>query len=199
MKTKDKLQPATALETSEPFPDLTKLRLSQDFLDMAGAKKVLTTVPVRKPKRQDFIRVHPDPAFREPFAAIELKEDDEHYLVTPEIGAALPTEIVTQMFYTAINRQKVIFLWPVRLPAADGRVNEWHRSAQDAAEHAMQGWVRVVANRSLGAYEIIRAPAKLPDPEWPAYSFNDLLRIAFRDRVISSFDHPVLKRLRGEC
>jgi len=26
-----------------------------------------------------------------------------------------------------------------------------------------------------------------------------LLRIAFRERIIDGFDHPVLKRLRGEC
>ena len=116
------------------------------------------------------------------------------------LAAALPTEIVTEMLYTTINRQKVVSLWPVRLPASDGRVNEWHRSAQAAAERAMQRWIRVVANMSLGAYEIIEAPGKIPDPEWPAeYKFQDLLRIGFRDRIISSFDHPVLKRLRGEC
>jgi hypothetical protein len=58
----------------------------------------------------------------------------------------------------------------------------------------------VVANLALGAYECTPAPIKLPDPEWPAdYPFTELLRIAFRDRVIASFDHPVLKRLRGEC
>jgi hypothetical protein len=52
---------------------------------------------------------------------------------------------------------------------------------------------------NLGAYEITEATAKMPDPEWPEYSFHDLLRIGFRDRVIGSLDHPVLKRLRGEC
>jgi hypothetical protein len=67
------------------------------------------------------------------------------------------------------------------------------------AERAMTEWIRVQANMDLGAYEATSAPAKLPDPEWPDYAFNDLVRIAFRERIIASFDHPVLKRLRGEC
>ena len=63
----------------------------------------------------------------------------------------------------------------------------------------MERWIRVTANMHLGAYEITEATAKMPDPEWPAYTFHDLLKIGFRDRIISSLDHPVLKRLRGEC
>ncbi len=144
--------------------------------------------------------MHPDPAFRAPFAFIVLEEDRERYLVTPEIAAAIPTEIVTEILYTAINRQGVVFLWPVRLPASDGRVNEWHRSLQEAAELAMKCWVRVTANMSLGAYEITEAPGNIPDPAWQKeYTFPDLLRIAHRDRIIDSFNHPVLKMLRGEC
>jgi hypothetical protein len=188
-----------AADTNDSFPDLAKLRLSQEFLETAGAKKILTTVPVRKPNKQDFVRVHPDPAFREAFAVIELKDDREHYLIMPDIAAAFPTEIMTAMFYTTINRQRVVSLWPVRLPASDGRVNEWHRSAQEAAERAMSRWIRVVPNMSLGANEIFEAEGKIPDPEWPEYTFQKLLQIGFRDRIINSLDHPVLKRLRGEC
>ena len=52
--------------------------------------------------------------------------------------------------YTAINRQGVVFLWPVRLPGPDGKVNEWWRSAGEAAELAMTKWVRVKAEHELG-------------------------------------------------
>jgi hypothetical protein len=186
-------------DVGDSFPDLSKLRLSQEFLETAGAKKILTTVPVHKPRKQDFVRVHPDAEFRGAFAVIELKDDRERYLIMPEIAAALPTEIVMETFYTAINRQRVVFLWPVRLPAADGRINEWHHSAQEAADRAKDRWIRVVANMSLGAYEIMEAPGNYPDPEWPNYTFHELLRIGFRERIINSFDHAVLKRLRGEC
>jgi len=37
----------------------------------------------------------------------------------------------------------------------------------------------------------------MADPVWPELSFQDLLRIAYRDRMITTLDHPVVKRLRG--
>ena len=116
---------------------------------------------------------------------------------TDSSASELPGEYVMATIYIAINRQRVVFLWPVRLPAADGRVLEWHRSAAEAASIAMTRWVRVKANQSLGAYEISVAEATVSEPEWPELSFQELLRIGFRDRLIAGFDHPVIKRLRG--
>jgi hypothetical protein len=181
---------------TDPY-DLSNLRLDQSFVESAGVKKLLTSIPVRKPNSQDFIRVHPDPQYRAPLGIIELRDDRETYLVAPPVARDLPGEFVMANVYTAINRQGVVQLWPVRLPAVDGRVLEWHRSAAEAAELAMQKWVRVKANMALGAYEIFEAASTIPDPEWPEQSFQDLLRIAFRDRLIDSLGHPVIKRLRG--
>jgi hypothetical protein len=130
-------------------------------------------------------------------AVIELKEDREIYLVPPSIARELPGEFLMATIYTAINRQSVVFLWPVRLPASDGRILEWHRSAAEAAELAMQRWLRVKANMPLGAYEIFQAASTIPDPEWPDLRFQELLRIGFRDRLVDRLDHPVVKRLRG--
>ncbi len=190
---------ATAGDVTTPDPfDLAKLRLSQNFNEVAGVKKLLRTVPVRKPNKQDFVRVHPDAAFRENFAMIELKDDREEYLVAGAgLMVELASDIVNKTLFTAINRQGVVFLWPVRLPSADGKEMIWHRSARDAAEEATRHWVRVSANLSLGAYEITTAAAITLEPEWPEASFQELIRIAFRERLITSLDHPVVKRLRG--
>jgi hypothetical protein len=181
----------------DPF-DLANLRLAQNYNETAGVKKLLRTVPVRKPSRQEFVRVNPDPAFRDNFAMIELKEDREEYLVAGRgLIAEFAAEIVNKTLFTTINRQGVVFLWPVRLPDADGKQMEWHRSARDAAEEATKHWMRVSANTSLGAYELIVAEAITVEPTWPEVSFQDLIRIAFRDRLITTIDHTVLKRLRG--
>ena len=183
--------------TPDPF-DPAALRLDQSFADLVGVKKLLTTVPVRKPNRQDFVRVHCDPEYRlSPAAIIELREDREVYLVIPSIARELPGEFFLATLFTAINRQGVPFVWPVKLPSADGKPNEWHRSAAEAAALAMEGWVRVTANMSLGAYEIFAATGSLPDPVWPSLSFQDILKIAFRDRVVDRIDHPLVQRLRG--
>jgi hypothetical protein len=182
--------------TPDPF-DIASLRLNPSFIETAGVKKLLTTVPVRKPNNQDFVRVHPAEEYRENFAMIDLKDDREEYLVHPELAQELAGEIALKTLYTAINRQGMVFLWPVKLPAPDGRRDEWARSQREAAELAMKRWVRVKANMSLGAYEITTAESAMADPVWPDLSLRELIRIAFRDRLVTSIDHPVVKRLRG--
>jgi hypothetical protein len=186
----------TVTSALNPF-DPTSLRLDQSFADL-GVKKLLTTVPVRKPNKQDFVRVHPDPAYRlSPAAIIELKEDREVYLVTPAMAMELPGEFVAATLFTSINRQGVLHLYPVKLPGPDGKYNAWHRSAAEAAEHAMKRWVRITANMSLGAYEVFEATGDLPEPTWPDLAFSEILKIAFRDHIIEKADHPVVQRLRG--
>jgi hypothetical protein len=190
------LDAAPTAAPPDPF-DIASLRLNPSFLETAGVKKLLTTVPARKPSPQDFVRVHPAPEYRENFAMIDLKDDREDYLVRPETLQDLAGEVVLKTVFTAINRQGVVFLWPVRLPAPDDRKSEWSRSAREAAEMAMTRWVRMKANMSLGAYEITVAEAVMADPIWPELSFQELVRIAYRDRMVTTTDHPVVKRLRG--
>jgi hypothetical protein len=178
--------------------DLSSLRLPQNFTETAGVKKLLTTVPVRKPNPQDFCRVHPSRDYRENFAVIELKEDRETYLIRGhELVSELVGEYTAVTLFTAVNRQGIVFLWPVRLPDPDAKQLEWHRSMREAAETAMKHWVRTKANMSLGAYEITVSESVIADPVWPKEPFTQLLEVAFRNRLIDTIDHAVIKRLRG--
>lgn len=188
---------APASTAPDPFAP-ENLRLSQSFAETVAVKKILTTVPVRKPAAQDFVRVHPDPDFRHNFPIIELKDEREEYVVTSGLVPSLLTEVVAKTLYLAINRQGTVFFWPIRLPMPEGRDLDWWRSGRLAAEAAMKGWVRVRANMNAGAYDLFAAEANFPDPEWPAdLGYWDLIKIAFRDHLIDTDDHPVLKRLRG--
>ena len=187
---------STAATPPDPF-DLSTLRLNPSFFETAGVKKLLTTVPVRKPGKQDFIRVRPQLEYRENFAMIDLKDDREEYLVRPELIQELAGEVVFKTVFTAIDRQGVIFLWPIRLPAPDERKSDWVRSEREAAELAMTQWLRLKPNMKLGAYEPFVAESAMADPVWPELSYQELVRIAFRDRMVTSVDHPVVKRLRG--
>lgn len=185
-------------EPDDPFsPD--RLRLSQDFGAAAGVRKLLTTVPVRKPSREWFVRTHPEEAYRLQTAVVELKEDREVYLVDRPLWAVLATEATfsPRLLVVSINRQGVVFVWPIRLPGVDGKIDDWGRSALEAADMARDSWVRVSANMSLGAYDLAVATHQTA-PEWPSLSMGEVLKIAFRDRFIRSHDHPVLRRLRGE-
>jgi hypothetical protein len=184
----------------DPF-DPASLRLSQDFAASMGVKKVLLSVPVRKPDKSWFVRTHPDPGYRLQTAVIELKEDRETYLVAPSLWPDLAAESTfsPRALFTSTNRQGNLFLWPVRLPGADGKLDEWSRTALEAAERAAGRWVRVAANMALGAYDVFEAAGQLGEPDWPPATFAELLRVAFRDRFIDSLDHLVLRRLRGEA
>ena len=187
----------TPSSAADPF-DLASLRLNPSFIETAGVKKLLTTVPVKRPSPQDFVRVHPATEFRENFAMVDLKDDREEYLVLPAILPELTSEVVYKTVFTAVNRQGVVFLWPVRLPAPDERRTEWPRSAREAAERAMTQWIRMKANMSLGAYEITVADSAMADPVWPKVPYAELVQIAFRGRIITTLDHAVIKRLRGQ-
>ena len=179
--------------------DLESLRLSQNFTETAGVKKLLTTVPVRKPNRQEFVRVHPGAEYRVDVAMIELKEEREEYIVRGrDLIEELRGEIKFKTLFTAINRQGVIFLWPVCLPDPLGKQMEWHRSMREAAEIAFEQWARVQANMSLGAYEVTVAESAMAEPIWPEVTFQELIKLAFRDRLITTVDHPVIKQLRGQ-
>jgi hypothetical protein len=187
-------------QAPDPF-DPARLRLSQDFSAALGVKKLLTTVPVRKPSKEWFVRCHPDQTYRIETFVIELKEDSETYLVDPSLWQTLAGESTfsPRMLITTVNKQGTVFLWPIRLPGSDGKLDEWSKSAMEAANHATKGWVRVQANMNLGAYDIFQATGNLGEAEWAVPPFKEILKTAFKGRLIDSPDHPVLKRLRGEA
>jgi hypothetical protein len=182
------------MNAPDPF-DLESLRLPSNYAAELGVRKVLTTVPVRRPDRQWFVRVHPE--LRIETAVLELKEDGDTYLISPAMRAELPGEIVAKALLLAVNRQGSVFFWPIRLPDETGRLDEWNRSAAEAAKLAQSQWIRLAANRSLGAYETYVATGDLPEPEWPEKPLQELVRLAFRDKFVDSPDHPIVARLRG--
>ena len=182
----------------DPF-DLERLKLSQDFPALAGVKKALTTVPVRKPHPQSFFRTHPEPEWRFNTYILELKETQESYLVDPSLRDDLASEIIAKSLFAAITPQGSLLIWPIKLPGPDGRHDSWNRSGLEIATGvATKEWIRLVSNSELGLYEPLVARDKHTGPQWPDTSFQEIIRIAFKDRLIDSADHPVVRRLRGE-
>ena len=177
----------TQTAPGDPFADLDSLRLSQDFSAAIG-KRLITTVPVRKPGKQDFIRVHDSEDYRIETFILEDKENRETVLVSPNLWQDLSNEISPRVIFTCINRQKVVFLWPVRRPDSTGRLDSWSTSAVAAAQVAMSRGVRVSANMSLGGYDVFTAVGELTQPEWPPLTFKELLRL--RGRMAPSGARP---------
>jgi hypothetical protein len=189
----------------EPSPspdvllDLDDLRLPQNFEGLAGVKKAYLTIPVRRPRPQAFVRVREEDGPDLATQLLVLKEDrDEVFLVDRALWPELQEELVPHILAVAVDRQANVFVWPLRVPAQDGRSNAWHTSALQAASYAKRHWIRVKANMALGAYDVSEAAGDLPAPEWPPLTTQQILTTAFKDKHIRTLDHPALRRLRGE-
>ena len=183
--------------TPSGLPDLDSLRLGQDYGATLGVKKLITTVPYRKPNRQEFVRVHPGDDWRLETGIFEDQINQEGYLVERNLWPELGDDVRPICLVTTINRQGDIALWPLKLPGLDGRTNAWHDSAIRAAEIAEKSWIKIVANMTAGYYDVHSASGELSDPQWPDVTFRELLDICFRGRFINDWDHPILQAWRG--
>ena len=70
-------------------------------------------------------------------------------------------------------------------------------TAREAAELAKTKWVRLAADMGLGGYRIYQAEGELSEPEWPDKPLTEIMQIAFRDRIVDTENHPVVRRLAG--
>jgi hypothetical protein len=180
--------------TTSPF---ASLRLSQNFGQTLGVKKVLTTVPVTKPSKDRFFRTHESPDRVYPAWTLEETGKGETYIVSEEVASVLGTLVRAVELYVAIDRQNNLFLIPVPLPGGKGVRNSWHESRLQAVIRARSVWLRICSNDASKGYDIYEATASLPEPNWPDITLDELLEIAFRGRILATVDHPVVQEKLG--
>lgn len=194
----DDERPTDAPKAPNPF-DLDALRRAANYSVSAPVENVLTTVPCRKPGKQEFVRVRPGEAWQAQLNLLEIENDQgkEVYLVAPAICQELAKETRLILLVVAINRSGVSFLWPLKLAGPDDKPNSWYDSARVAAKLAEEHWVRVTSNMSSKSYETAKARVAIPEPEWPDKSLQELIEVCFRDRLIDSLEHPVVQQLWG--
>jgi hypothetical protein len=178
------------------FANLDALRLSPDAAVVAGTSEILSHVPIRKPNRHEFFRTRPEPEMWFDTGVFEDREERETFFVTPSMREALVGEIKPVLLVPSITRQGVLLLWPLKLPI-EGPGRSWAETARQAAELAKTKWVRLVPDMGLGGYRIYQAEGTLSEPVWPDKPLTEIMQIAFRDRIVDSDNHPVVRRLRG--
>jgi hypothetical protein len=162
-----------------------------------GAREILSCVPVRKPKNNEFIMVHSDPGYTLTTIVFEDKDEGETYFVTPEVRSLMIAGTATKMLSLAVNQMGAIFIWPVPVDDEYSRKNNWNESARAAYHQAKTQWVKLVGDRATGQYRVYIAEGELPPPRWPDKPFAKLLSIAFNNRKIDHADHPIIKAMRG--
>jgi len=192
----------------KPEPDIydpfapENLKLPQEFLDQTMATALLTTIPVEKPGDQEFIRVHPDEAYRH-VAALITHHDERgaRYLIHPTFAPQIGNiKFHLEQLYLYTTRQGKLAFWPIKFKK-DNRENTWLESAVAAAEAAMKEWVCITSNTQSRMYTTSRALGVFPNPDWSqitqGMSVNQLLAVAFKERLIMHETHPVIQKLRG--
>ena len=112
---------------------LASLRIDQSYNGSSvGVKRLLTTVPIRKPGKTEFFRVHP--VYWLDCFGLELKAERDFYFVLAAI-APLMSELVDPVrLRLCVTRQGAVFLWPVKLPKDDRRPN----SCRSRSAHRMR-------------------------------------------------------------
>lgn len=202
-KTDESISRQTPAETqnddADPFSP-QNLAIAQSFATMTETKRLLTTVRVGKPNKEAWVRTSTDPDHWIVGSVLELKDQgDETYWLTPAVRDALIGEpcLKAVRLILAVDRPGNPFFWKIALPDPSGRSQPWVDSMVEAATVAKSKWVRVAWSMATRGYEVTTAEIKA-EPKWPTESIRELLNIAFRGRIVSDVDHPVLRALRGQ-
>ena len=179
--------------------DRVKAKASQQ--SVIGVMTEYTVIPIRNPKPDEFFRVMPGEKYTTDVNILQMKTDNEWYLVDEDIlpEIQLESQLKVMQLYVCVTQNSTPFVCLIPQPDSEGRLNSWHESGHKSMEEAKNFWVRRQADKSNGGYLITKASnAQLPDPKWPTESLEDLIDKAFDRYYIDKLDHPVLRRLRGE-
>jgi hypothetical protein len=183
---------------TEPKLDLNEFRINQDFSLHVQARKTAVCVPVQRPDRQQWVFLHPDPAWRVHVALLEDKSNRRSYLVAPEIVPDVTEDLTAKLLIAYVTRTGNPGLWGVRLPDEGGRIDTFNESALAIIASHTNQWIRILCDQADKSYSVLEAgPVELPAPRWPEGGFQWMFDTAFKNRVIRSTEHPLLQALRG--
>ena len=130
-------------------------------------------------------------------SSIFIDHERDPWFVAPAVRNILVAGVKPVLMLTTVNQRGTPFLWPVALGDGTGRKNAWHDTARQAAEMAKDQWIKLMSDMTAGSYRVFVAMGALPDPKFPDKSLEELLRLAFRGRVVDTVDHPVVKQSLG--
>jgi hypothetical protein len=161
-----------------------------------GKPKVATIRPLRKPNGPMFFRAHRDMSLEA--AGIEFERD--FYLIQEAVYEQLAPQYHRWfrpfIYAVCISALGDIFIWPIPVAGID-RPSSWHISAARCYEQAKTTWIQVISNMTLQGYEFYEPEVPLPEPDWGDEDFDSILTKALKGRIIDSYTHPVLLKLRN--
>lgn len=194
-------QPVSA--STELFNDLEELR-KENALAVVDLVKSAAIVPVRRPANDEFVMLSRQPEHGFPAFLYADPILGECYVpkATRDAGwlgnRERPTQL--QVYVTVLGEE---CLWPIPLPKPESRDNPYSITQREHADamlkHDPPTWASIRSNTATKTYAITWAGGDLGDPKFTGRTMGEMLKAGFgRDCIIDRFDHPALRRLRGE-
>ena len=188
------IRPATMPETATVNAE-KYLKSTEELVNIQRVKR-LGSIEVRKPKKQEWFRSHPE-MFAE-ISVIRRESTGDFYAVDPEIVRDLWEETREAYIAAAINYEGALFLWPIIKPKADGSGIQLFENDLADLSLSRECWIRRQWMSGSKSYRVDQANTDRP-PEWPDNtSISDWVKRAFRGRFIDTLDHQLVRQLRGD-
>jgi hypothetical protein len=161
-------------------------------------QKLRTLVPYGKLPPEKFIRVRPKSDAAYSCWLLQAKKPSDQYLVADDLHSVLQGHVRKALIRLAVDKDGEPYLVPEIAPDAGVKLHRWNASWNSALKIAETRWVKVKANLATGSYEVFAATDDLATPLWPEESMEELVGMAFNDRVISDVGHPLVSLVLGK-
>jgi hypothetical protein len=180
---------------ANPFENLDALRNPQDYEEFLSGDQV-TAFAVRTLKEAMHLRVNSDPAYTLPGVFTVETKANGVYFVYPQFRDALGPLPRRCNLHVAVNGHGEYFLLRIKLPNPEqDNDNVWYQTARMVAAAAAKEWVKVTKpTGSDRGWGFIPVRHKMFVPKWPMKPFEEILTLAFPDRVINRIDHDLIKQ-----
>ena len=196
--TPDPLPAAELMEADDDefSPENLRLLNKIDLRDLVTAE--LVELSARKPKKDEWFRVHPD--YQQQGGILEIDSENKVFWVTKKMQSQVAHDpcFTFRICVLCVTRQGVPFIWPVKPDVeAGGTGAKWVRIPFAAMMQGRQDWTRLYWSTERREHQVEKGDIS-DIPKFPDKTFEELLKLAFKDSVVSTPDHPAILNLKGK-
>ena len=184
-------------DDDEFSPENLRLLNKIDLRDLVTAE--LVELSARKPKKDEWFRVHPD--YQQQGGILEIDSENKVFWVSKKMQSQVAHDpcFTFRLCVLVVTRQGVPFIWPVKTDVeAGGSGDRYVRIPFAAMTHGREKWTRLYWSQDRREHQIETSDL-LDAPKFPDKPFSELLKLAFKDAVISTVDHPAILNLKGKA
>ena len=184
-------------DDDEFSPENLRLLNKIDLRDLVTTE--LVEIPARKPKKDEWFRVHPD--YQQQGGILEIDSENKVFWVSKKMQSQVAHDpcFTFRLCVLCVNREGVPFIWPVKTDVEAGDNGNKHiRIPFAAMTGGRKKWTRLYWSMEKREHVVI-SNELLDAPKFPDKPFPELLKLAFKGAVISTVDHPAILNLKGKA